>query len=76
MIAPEISEVKDELLENIDFVFVPEECWTFLAEKYGTVDNATAIGRQVNINKVPSLFELKLLCLYNHVLGFVVRVYL
>lgn len=43
----EISEIKDELLENIDFVFVPQECWNFLVNKYGTTSDQTAIKRKV-----------------------------
>ena len=44
----EISEVRDEMLENIDFVFVPVECWNFLVKKYGTSTENTAIKRQVS----------------------------
>ena len=43
----EISEVRDEMLENIDFVFVPLECWSYLVKKYGTSSENTAIKRQV-----------------------------
>ena len=43
----EISEVRDEMLENIDFVFVPVECWNYLLKKYGTSTEHTAIKRQV-----------------------------
>ena len=42
-----ISELKDEMLENIDFVFVPVECWNFLVKKYGTANDTTAIKRKV-----------------------------
>ncbi|KAL5259053.1 hypothetical protein ACHWQZ_G009506 [Mnemiopsis leidyi] len=43
----EISEVREEMLENIDFVFVPLECWGYLVKKYGTSSENTAIKRQV-----------------------------
>ena len=35
------------MLENIDFVFVPTECWNFLAKKYGTGNDYTPIQRKV-----------------------------
>lgn len=44
---PAILELKNEMLENIDFVFVPTQCWTYLVDLYGLSDNDTAIYRKV-----------------------------
>lgn len=44
---PAIRELKNEMLENIDFVFVPTQCWDYLVELYGVSDNDTAIYRKV-----------------------------
>jgi len=41
--------LKENLLDELDYVLVPSESWDLLVKWYGTVDQNTAIPRQVNL---------------------------
>ena len=41
--------LKESLLDELDYVLVPSESWDLLVKWYGTVDQNTAIPRQVSL---------------------------
>jgi len=41
--------LKENLLDELDYVLVPSESWDLLVKWYGTVDQNTAIPRQVSL---------------------------
>jgi hypothetical protein len=42
------GSIKDNLVDELDYVLVPRESWFLLVQWYGTVDQNTAIARQVS----------------------------
>jgi len=42
------TELKEHLMENMNFHFLPEEAWQLLVEWYGMVGDQTEIKRKVN----------------------------
>jgi hypothetical protein len=45
----ESGTLKENLLDELDYVLVPSESWDLLEKWYGTVDQNTAIPRQVSL---------------------------
>jgi hypothetical protein len=43
------GSIKDNLIDELDYVLVPSESWDLLVKWYGTVDQNTAIARQVSL---------------------------
>ncbi|PNF33355.1 Ubiquitin carboxyl-terminal hydrolase 15 [Cryptotermes secundus] len=46
------GSIKENLVDELDYVLVPSESWDLLVQWYGTVDHNTAISRQVVENGV------------------------
>jgi hypothetical protein len=44
------GSIKDGLIDELDYVLVPSESWDLLVKWYGTLDQNTAIARQVSFN--------------------------
>lgn len=42
------GSIKENLVDELDYVLVPSESWDLLVQWYGTVDHNTAISRQVS----------------------------
>jgi hypothetical protein len=46
--------IKENLIDELDYVLVPSESWDLLVQWYGTVDQNTAIPRQVSCSSALS----------------------
>ena len=43
------GEIKDGLIDELEYVLVPEEAWTALVEEFGLTDGQTPISRKVRL---------------------------
>ena len=46
---PTKGEIKDGLIDELEYVLVPEEAWTALVEEFGLTDGQTPISRKVRL---------------------------
>jgi hypothetical protein len=67
------GSIKDNLVDELNYVLVPSESWDLLVQWYGTVDQNTAISRQVSCslfrNTLVAAFMIHCLC--GHACGLV-----
>ena len=55
------NELKDHLMERLDYTLLPEEGWKILYEHYGSLDNQEPITRKVGWIKGCAALRVKLL---------------